>query len=234
MYAYNTSSVGSQYQARVDPWDAKVAGEIQRERQQRRAPNRQRETGSDSLGDVEGQPYFLSSSLPDTTADKCKRTSMEPQPPRPSYYSTIMSADCTLLCPCAVLFVSVDEYWELLSSLQSYSQRRVTQTEALHLVQQNNYNVDDSITQMRLLAGFPDASTEADDSDHVALTDPACTVCGDGGDVFLCDAAGCRRVYHAECLQLDGRAGQVRVSGSLLLSMSSTCGRSVPIVPVVS
>ena len=100
--------------------------------------------------------------------------------------------------------MTVDEYWELLSSLQSYSQRRITHTEALHRVHHSGYTVDESITQLRLLAGFPDAAAEADDSDHVALTDPACTVCGDGGNVFLCDAAGCRRVYHAACLQLDG------------------------------
>jgi len=102
----------------------------------------------------------------------------------------------------------VDEYWELLSSLQSYSQRRVTHTEALHHIHQHNYTLSTSLTTLRQLANFPPPTASptptADDADHVALTDPACTVCGDGGNVFLCDAAGCRRVYHADCLQLDG------------------------------
>ena len=71
VYAHKTSSVGSQYQARIEPWDANVAGQIQREQQhQQSAPNENRQAGSANTGDVEGQPYFLSSLLPDTTADQ--------------------------------------------------------------------------------------------------------------------------------------------------------------------
>ena len=105
-----------------------------------------------------------------------------------------------------LLLLSVDEYWHLLSSLQSYSQRHVTETEALHLVDQHSYTVDESITALRHLAGLPDTTTEDDSSDHIALTDPLCTICGDGGDVLLCDAGGCRRVYHAACVRRDGEA----------------------------
>jgi len=71
VYAYKTSSVGSQYQARVDPWDADVAAEIERERQQRTVQDEQKEGGSASTAGAEGQPYFLSSLLPDATAEKC-------------------------------------------------------------------------------------------------------------------------------------------------------------------
>ena len=206
VYAYKTSSVGSQYQAHVAPWDANEAAAIQRERQRLTALNERREADGSSAASLEGQPYFLSSLLPDTTAAKCQKAT---QSTTEAHSGRVHDhSSCTHYCDhrstrCVLLSGIVVDYWELLSSMQSYSQRRVTHTEALRLIHQANYTVDDAMAQLRLLAGFPDTSAETNDSDHVALTDPACTVCGDGGDVFLCDAAGCRRVYHAECLQLD-------------------------------
>lgn len=33
-------------------------------------------------------------------------------------------------------------------------------------------------------------------------SDDMCAVCGDGGDLIICDAKGCKRVYHAVCAEL--------------------------------
>ena len=76
VYAYKTSSVGSQYQARVPAWDANEAAQIQRERQQQAAPSNSGNSDG-SAADVGGQPYFLSSMLPDTTAEQCQNQSSQ-------------------------------------------------------------------------------------------------------------------------------------------------------------
>ena len=46
-----------------------------------------------------------------------------------------------------------------------------------------------------------------EDEDGVGKTtefdsDDMCAVCGDGGDLIICDAKGCKRVYHAVCAEL--------------------------------
>ena len=136
---------------------------------------------------------------------------------------------------------AVDECRWLLSSLQAYSRRPLSDSRILRylhevsiaetdstsccspvhavahirffrLLSQHPTAVTDSLPSLRLLLGVESAEEKQEKEEQGAgetaaeeapsLSDNSCTVCGDGGDLLLCDRRGCRRVYHSACVGL--------------------------------
>lgn len=102
----------------------------------------------------------------------------------------------------------LDAYLRGVESLFYASPDHYDEEKALEVLHRCNY---DTVQALELLQ--PWARVEEDgDADGLARdaaqekkefeSDDACAVCGDGGDLIICDAKGCKRVYHAVCAEL--------------------------------
>jgi hypothetical protein len=101
--------------------------------------------------------------------------------------------------------IKLDAYLRSVEMLFYASSEHYDEEKALEVLHRCNY---DTVQALELLQ--PWARVEEDDDNARDGTgekkefesDDACAVCGDGGDLIICDAKGCKRVYHAVCAEL--------------------------------
>ena len=99
----------------------------------------------------------------------------------------------------------VDAYLRAVRALFYESPELFSAEKALELLHRCNY---DDRSALELVQPWAKAEDEEDGltagGGKVAEfdSDDACHVCGDGGDLIICDAKGCKRVYHAVCADL--------------------------------
>jgi hypothetical protein len=99
----------------------------------------------------------------------------------------------------------LDSYLRSIDALFYQSNELFDEEKALQLLHRCNYQIPSALELAQ-----PWAKAE-DDDDGVTGgggktaefdSDDACHVCGDGGDLIICDAKGCKRVYHGVCADL--------------------------------
>ena len=96
--------------------------------------------------------------------------------------------------------VKVDGYLRAVDALFYRSCEHFDEERALVLLHRCNYDTTAAIELVQ-----PWAKVEEDDEGHKGAefdSDDMCAVCSDGGDLIICDAKGCKRVYHAVCAEL--------------------------------
>jgi len=94
----------------------------------------------------------------------------------------------------------LDTFLRSVDALFYQSSEHSDEEKALELLHKCNY---DMAAALELLQ--PWAKVEEEDEAQKATefdSDDVCTVCGDGGDLIICDAKGCKRVWHAVCAEL--------------------------------
>lgn len=81
------------------------------------------------------------------------------------------------------------------------------ESRALFFLQAMNYDVDEAIALLKPFS--PEISdngnaNEDDDDDAGGFDgDDLCFLCRDGGNLIVCEQAGCHKVYHPACLKMD-------------------------------
>lgn len=100
----------------------------------------------------------------------------------------------------------VDAYLRSIDELFYRSTEHFDEERALELLHRCNY---DSAAALELAQPWAKTDGETDEIDAVNGgmkaefdSDDMCSVCGDGGDLIICDAKGCKKVYHAVCAEL--------------------------------
>lgn len=88
---------------------------------------------------------------------------------------------------------------------------------ALQLLHSNDYNIDNTIQLCQPIDNLPklldvsddsisdddiDSMSRGSDIDDINDSDDLCTICGEGGEVIICDHSNCTRVYHILCAGL--------------------------------
>jgi len=98
----------------------------------------------------------------------------------------------------------LDEYLSFVKGLflneDFYSEER-----ALYFLMRCEFDIDTARTMLTLQQVVQvDSDSVSEEDDEIQYDEEDyCFVCGDGGSLLLCDAEGCRKVYHIHCAQLE-------------------------------
>lgn len=94
----------------------------------------------------------------------------------------------------------VDSYLRAVEALFYGSPDHYDEEKVLELLHRCNY---DPTSALELLQPWAKVEEEEEGQKTTEFdSDDMCSVCGDGGDLIICDAKGCKRVYHAVCAEL--------------------------------
>jgi hypothetical protein len=98
----------------------------------------------------------------------------------------------------------LDAYLDFIRNLFYYSKDHYDEERSLYFLKQCGYDIAAAKKLIQPMRDVPlDTQEDKQYLEAVATSEDNCFVCGDGGDLLLCDFAGCPKVYHQACTKLD-------------------------------